>query len=234
VAKILVIDDEQDLLDLVGYHLQKAGFTVLSARNAADGLDLAGSERPDLVLLDVMLPDLKGTDVLKQLRSRPETAKTPVVLLTACGEEIDRILGFELGADDYVVKPFSPRELVLRLTAMLKRSQEIDSRTSVAPDSPEDSVLVKSGIRLDQERFEVRAGGRAIPVTSLEFRILAYMMERAGRVITRDDFLERVWGRDVFVTDRTVDVHIKRLRNKLGANADRIQTIRGVGYRFQG
>ena len=233
MAKILVIDDEQDLLDLVGYHLRKSGFTVISARNAADGLDLASRERPDLVLLDVMLPDVKGTDALKRLRSRPETARIPIVLLTACGDEIDRILGFELGADDYVVKPFSPRELVLRVSAMLKRAQETAAQAPTGPD-PGGSVLVKSGILLDQDRFEVRAGGRAIPVTSLEFRILAYLMERAGRVITRDDFLERVWGRDVYVTDRTVDVHIKRLRNKLGANADRIQTIRGVGYRFQG
>jgi two-component system phosphate regulon response regulator PhoB len=230
---ILVIDDEQDLLDLVAYHLQKSGFEVLIAHNAVDGMGLASRKGPDLILLDVMLPDLKGTDVLKELRARTETAKIPVVLLTACGAEIDRVLGFELGADDYVVKPFSPRELVLRLTALLKRAGQPAAEELLPPD-PEGTILVKSGIRLDQGRFEVRAGGRTIPVTTLEFRILALMMQRAGRVVTRDDFLERVWGRDVYVTDRTVDVHIKRLRNKLGANADRIQTIRGVGYRFQG
>jgi two-component system phosphate regulon response regulator PhoB len=224
VAKILVIDDEQDLLDLVGYHLRKSGFTVISARNAADGLDLASRERPDLVLLDVMLPDVKGTDALKRLRSRPETARIPIVLLTACGDEIDRILGFELGADDYVVKPFSPRELVLRVGALLRRVGD-------PADVPAPPVLEHSGIRLDAGRHAVSVDGRGIDLTPLEFKLLTCFMERPGRVLSRNDLLESVWGDSVYVTDRTVDTHIKRLRSKL--DTDLIETVRGVGYRLR-
>jgi two-component system phosphate regulon response regulator PhoB len=222
---ILVVDDEPDLLDLVAYHLEAAGFEVVKATGGAAGLEAAERTRPDAVLLDIMLPDLLGTEVFKRLRRNPATASVPVVFLTARGEEVDRVVGFELGADDYVVKPFSPRELVLRVQALLRRSEG-----TAEPASP---VLERGGIRLDATRHEVAARGQTLELTPIEFKLLAHLMGRPGRVLSRDQLLEDVWGADVFVTERTVDTHIKRLRSKLGRASDRIETIRGVGYRFR-
>ncbi len=224
MAKVLVIDDESDLLDLVSHHLRGAGFDVVTALRGEEGLELARSEGPDLIILDVMLPDLQGTEILKRLRQNPETASIPVILLTARGEETDRVVGFELGADDYVVKPFSPRELVLRVKAHLRRSEPVEN---------EPEVLVREGIRLDRVRHDVSVDGSLVDLAPLEFRLLAYLMERPGRVLSRGHLLEQVWGEEVFVTDRTVDNHVKRLRAKLGSGAERVETIRGVGYRFR-
>ncbi len=221
---ILVVDDESDLRELIAHHLKSAGYSVREARSGAGGLDSILSEPPDAVILDVMLPDLSGTEVLKRLRSVPETAKLPVILLTARGEEIDRVLGFELGADDYVVKPFSPRELVLRVRALFRR----------APDSGGEPVLAAGGLRIDTERHEARFGADTLPLTPLEFRLLHYLMQRPGRVISRAQLLDNVWDPGVFVTDRSVDTHVKRLRSKLGEAAELLETVRGVGYRFRG
>jgi two-component system phosphate regulon response regulator PhoB len=172
-----------------------------------------------------MLPDLPGTEVLRRLRQDAHTSAIPVVFLTARGDEVDRVVGFELGADDYVVKPFSPRELTLRVQALLRRS---------AVPEAEEPVLARAGVRLDRSRHEARLGNALIDLTPTEFRLLAYLMARPGRVLTREQILDNVWGSDVYVTDRTVDTHIKRLRTKMGKAADLVETVRGVGYRFQG
>jgi two-component system phosphate regulon response regulator PhoB len=221
--RVLVVDDEPDLRDLVAHHLRAAGYAVDTARNGSEGLELAARNRPGLVILDLMLPDIPGTEILRRLRKDPETAHVPVVLLTARGEEVDRVVGFELGADDYVVKPFSPRELVLRVQAHLRRAGDVD-----APAAP---VLEHAGIRLDTGRHEVTVAGRRIDLTPLEFKLLAHFMERPGRVLSRNDILETIWGDAVYVTDRTVDTHIKRLRGKLRGGL--IETVRGVGYRLR-
>jgi two-component system phosphate regulon response regulator PhoB len=227
---VLLVEDEKDLLELLAHHLSGAGFRVLTSDRGDRALELARSERPDLILLDIMLPDVQGTDVLRQLRREPGTANTPVMFLTAKGEEVDRIVGFELGADDYVVKPFSPRELLLRVKALLRRA---------GPDAGEDgqadenSPLERGGIRLDRVRHEVQIQGRKLDLTPLEFRLLSHFMERPGRVLSREHLLDRVWGEGVYVTDRTVDTHVKRLRSKLGSRADLVETVRGIGYRFR-
>jgi DNA-binding response OmpR family regulator len=224
--RILVVDDEPDLLDLLSHHLEGAGFEVMRAARGFEGLELAFRTPPEVILLDIMLPDLLGTEMVKRLRQNPGTAQIPVIFLTARGEEMDRVVGFELGADDYVVKPFSPRELVLRIQALLRRAEAGEPAAS-------DPVLDRGGIRLDRGRYHVEASGKALDLTPLEFRLLAHLMERPGRVLSRDQLLEHVWGHDVFITERTVDTHIKRLRSKLGRAAERIETIRGVGYRFR-
>jgi DNA-binding response OmpR family regulator len=222
---VLVVDDEEDLLELVAHHLAGAGLEVITATRGLDGVRLAATRRPQLILLDIMLPDLAGTEVLRRLRLDPLTSAIPVVFLTARGDEVDRVVGFELGADDYVVKPFSPRELTLRVQALLRRAAVSDS---------EEPLLLRAGLRLDRARHEARAGDRLLDLTPTEFRLLAYLMARPGRVLTRERILDNVWGSDVYVTDRTVDTHIKRLRTKMGEAADLVETVRGVGYRFQG
>jgi two-component system phosphate regulon response regulator PhoB len=222
---VLVVDDEQDLLDLVAHHLRGAGLEVITAAKGLDGVKLAASRKPQLILLDIMLPDLQGTEVLRRLRQDPLTSAIPVVFLTARGDEVDRVVGFELGADDYVVKPFSPRELTLRIQALLRRA--------AVPDT-EEPVLHRAGLRLDRSRHEARSGTSLLDLTPTEFRLLAYLMARPGRVLTREQILDNVWGAEVYVTDRTVDTHVKRLRTKMGSAADLVETVRGVGYRFQG
>jgi two-component system phosphate regulon response regulator PhoB len=222
--RVLVVDDEPDLLDLVAHHFAAAGYAVDTATSGSEGLRLASRNRPSVVLLDLMLPDIQGTEILRRIRKDEETASIPVVLLTARGEEVDRVVGFELGADDYVVKPFSPRELVLRVNALLRRSGD-------PAETPAAAVLEHSGIRLDADRHEISVDGRRIELTPLEFKLLTYFMERPGRVLSRNDILEGIWGDSVFVTDRTVDTHIKRLRSKLDAGL--IETVRGVGYRMR-
>ncbi len=222
---VLVVDDEGDLVDLVAHHLRGAGFGVWVTGRGSEAVRLAVERQPDAVLLDVMLPDLQGTEVLRRLRADPATAGIPVIFLTARGEEVDRVVGFELGADDYVVKPFSPRELVLRVRALLRRSGSVDERPA--------RVLERDGIRLDPNRHLAEADGSVLDLTPTEFRLLAFLMERPGRVLSRAQLLDNVWGSDVYVTDRTVDTHVKRLRSKLGGTADRVETVRGVGYRFK-
>lgn len=217
------MDDEADIRELAAHHLVAAGYEVLEAATGMEGWDQATRHGPDLILLDVMLPDVSGTEILKRLRREAVTASIPVLLLTARGEEMDRVVGFELGADDYVVKPFSPRELVLRVQAILRRRES----ATVAV------VLDRGGVRLDRQRHEVLVESRPVDLTPLEFRLLDTLMERPGKVFTRQELLDRVWGEEVLVNDRTVDAHIKRLRTKLETAASRVETIRGVGYRFR-
>lgn len=220
---ILIVEDELDLQQILAYNLEHAGYAVRVAGTGREALRLAQEEPPQLVLLDLMLPDMPGTQICKQLKEDPRTQAVPVVMLTARGEESDRVLGFELGADDYVVKPFSVRELLLRTQAILRRHAV-----------PAEDVLAVRELRLDRAAHRVWADEREIKLTALEFRLLQLLLEERGRVLTRGLLLEKVWNIDAEITTRTVDTHVKRLREKLGSSGDYIETVRGVGYRFLG
>jgi two-component system phosphate regulon response regulator PhoB len=223
MARILVVEDEQDLGSLIEYNLKADGHEAEVVRTGAAGISRAKSWKPDLILLDLMLPDIGGSEVARLLRST-ETKRTPIIMVTARGEETDRVNGLELGADDYVVKPFSVKELLLRVRAVLRRHVEEPQGQS--------NQLTKGEIQLNVERHEVRVGGSTVILTALEFRLLKTFLERPGRVQTRETLLSDVWGIDADITTRTVDTHIKRLREKLGPAGDVIETIRGVGYKL--
>ena len=224
-ARILVVDDEPDILNLLEYNLKRSGFQAILAKDGPEAIEAARANRPDLVLLDIMLPDMEGTEVLRRLKSMEATASIPVIMLTAKGEEIDKIVGFELGAEDYITKPFSPRELILRVKAVLKRTAE-------RPEPVEAAVSFNELI-VDLSRHKVSVSGKPVELSSTEFRLLSELMQAKGRVLTRDNLLDRAWGRDCFVIPRTVDTHVRRLRSKLGSAGDYIETVRGVGYRFR-
>ncbi|HYY26805.1 MAG TPA: response regulator transcription factor [Chthoniobacterales bacterium] len=222
--KILIVEDEIDVAELLAHHLRKEGFAVEIVDNGRVALNWLKSERPALIILDLMLPELSGLDLCRIVKSNPGTEGVPIVMLSARIEEIDRVLGFELGADDYVVKPFSPRELVLRIRAILRR---------MAPDKKPGEQLLRVGeLVLDRSRHEVRAADRVIDCTATEFKLLAILMEREGRVQERDRLLSDVWGYDSVIDTRTVDTHMRRLRDKLGSHGRYIETIRGFGYRL--
>lgn len=222
-SKILIIEDEPDVIDLVKMSCKNAGFRVLTAEDGEVGLRKARDEHPDLVILDIMLPRLSGLEVCKNLRKDHITAAMPVLMLTAKTDEVDRIVGLELGADDYVTKPFSPRELVLRIKSILRRSSQSNGKSE---------RLVIGKLVVDQGRHEVLVEGEAINLTATEFRLLSVLMERRGRVQSRDRLLNDVWGYESVIDTRTVDTHVRRLREKLGVLADYVETIRGVGYRM--
>jgi two-component system phosphate regulon response regulator PhoB len=221
-SKILIVEDEADLVRTLEYNFRQAGFTVLTATRGRDALQLAAGQTPDLVLLDLMLPDVEGTEVCRRLRADPKTKGIPIMMLTAKGDEVDRVVGFEIGADDYVTKPFSVRELLLRVRAVLRRGTE-----------PRESGTIQVGVlTIDGEAHRVFVEGREVALTALEFRLLSMLAGRRGRVQTREVLLNEVWGLHLNVETRTVDTHVKRLREKLGAAGGLIQTVRGVGYRF--
>lgn len=223
---ILIVDDEPDLVTTLDYNLRKQGFATRTCASGAEALESAfQSPLPDLILLDLMLPDISGTEICRQLRADDRTRAVPVVMLTAKGEEIDRVVGFEVGADDYVVKPFSVRELVLRVQAVLRRSEAQDPVTS--------ETLVFGALTLDPTSHRVLVSNREVNLTALEFRLLYCFVTRKGRVQTRDALLSEVWGIHAEQTTRTVDTHVKRLREKLGVAGEYIETLRGVGYRFR-
>jgi two-component system phosphate regulon response regulator PhoB len=219
-----VVDDERDLVSLLDFNLRQAGFETTLAYAGEEALSAARRRPPDLVLLDLMLPDMSGTEVCRQLKSDPRTRHVPVVMLTAKGEEVDRVVGFELGADDYVTKPFSVRELVLRLKAVLRRAGP--ARGS---ERPPESV---GPIRVDVEAHRAFVDGAEMQLTPLEFRLLTTFMARLGRVQSREQLLEDVWEMSSEVETRTVDTHVKRLREKLGSGRDLLETVRGIGYRL--
>lgn len=225
---ILVVDDEPDLRELVSHHLKRAGFRVLQADRGLAALELARAERPHLILLDIMLPDMLGTDVLRALKQGRDTAGIPVLCLTARGDEVDRVVGFELGAEDYVVKPFSPRELVLRVQSLLRRTGAAEPGTGAGTNQ-----LTHGDLVLDREGHVVTVSGHPLDLTPTEFNLLTCFMERPGKVMNRERLLNLAWGDEVYVTDRTVDTHVKRLRSKMGTSAHHIETVRGVGYRFK-
>jgi two-component system phosphate regulon response regulator PhoB len=222
-TRILVVDDEPDILELVRFNLTQAGFAVETAATGEEALAMLRRSRPDLVVLDLMLPDRSGMDVCRDLRGDPALRTLPVIMLTAKSEEVDRIVGFELGADDYVVKPFSPRELVLRVQAVLRRGSPAEGARALLEHGP---------LRLDVERHRCTVNDRDVDLTAKEFRLLESLMSRPGRVLSREKLLDEVWGSDVVVTLRTIDTHMKRLREKLEEAGELIDTVRGVGYRF--
>jgi two-component system, OmpR family, phosphate regulon response regulator PhoB len=226
MAKVLVIEDEHDLQQVLAYNLKQAGHEALGAERGQDGLRMAREQHPDIVLLDIMLPDIPGTEICKSLKEDPATRRIPVVMLTAKGEEIDRVVGFELGADDYIVKPFSVRELLLRIQAILRRGKG---------DQPGTEGLIEFGcLRIDREAHRVWVETEEIELTALEFRLLVTLYDRRNRVQTRSSLLDDVWGIQADITTRTVDTHVKRLREKLENARDYVETVRGVGYRFKG
>lgn len=220
--KILIVEDEPDVAELLAHHLRKEGFAVAIVGTGRAAFAAVKNESPALIVLDLMLPEISGLDLCRMIKSNPETENVPILMLSARIEEIDRVLGFELGADDYVVKPFSPRELVLRIRAILRRLSQ----------DREQELLRVGELVLDRSRHEVRAANRVIDCTATEFKLLAVLMEREGRVQERDRLLSDVWGYDSVIDTRTVDTHMRRLRDKLGPHGSYIETIRGFGYRL--
>lgn len=223
-ATVLVVDDEKDLVELVKYHLEKEGLTCLEARDGETALQVAKERIPDLVVLDLMLPGLDGLEICRKLRKDPKTSSMAIIMLTAKAEEVDRIVGLEMGADDYMVKPFSPRELVARVKAVLRRG----------PGQEMPSVKRIGTLEVDEGKHQISVEGKAVELTVKEFDLLCALMRANGRVLNRDRILETVWGYSnaVDIESRTVDVHIRRLREKLGKEQKRIVTVKGVGYRF--
>jgi two-component system phosphate regulon response regulator PhoB len=220
---VLVVDDERDIVELVRYNLAEAGFRVVSASDGRQALDLARRDRPDLIVLDLMLPVMPGAEVARLLKQDEKTRDIPILMLTARGSEVDRVVGFELGADDYVVKPFSPRELVLRVQAILRREGQEEGEPR----------LVFEPLVIDLEAHAVRVKGHEVDLTITEFKLLQKLARRPGRAFSRDQLLTEVWGYGGDLETRTVDTHVKRLRAKLREVGAWIQTVRGVGYRFR-
>jgi two-component system alkaline phosphatase synthesis response regulator PhoP len=234
---ILVVEDEAILRDTIVYNLRAEGYKVLTAGDGATALDTAQHSRPDLVLLDLMLPVMDGLEVCRQLRRRSETASVPILMLTARAEETDKVVGLELGADDYVTKPFSWRELRARVRALLRRTEPRSDGLFAPGPQEETRVLTAGDLRVDLDRREVTIGARQIELPARLFDLLVYLLRHRGMVLTRDRLLEHVWGYDFAGDTRTVDVHIRWLREKIEAdpaNPALVQTVRGVGYRFKG
>ena len=223
-SRVLIVEDERDIRDLILLHLQRDGYQVTTAASGEDGLLQVKQSPPDLVLLDLMLPGMSGLEVCRRLRQEPTTATLPILMLTAKADEVDRVVGLELGADDYVVKPFSPKELVARVRAVLRRSRP-------GPTAP---PLAFGGLVVDVGAHQVSVGGESVTLTPKEFDLLRALAEAQGRVLSREFLLDRVWGytRSGEIESRTVDVHVRRLRMKLGAEGMRIRTVKSVGYRF--
>ncbi len=222
--KILIVEDEPDVVDLLTLQLKKAGgFTVISAHDGAEGVKKARAEAPALVVLDLNLPRMPGLEVCKVLKTDSLTSHIPIIMLTAKAEEVDRIVGLEFGADDYVTKPFSPREMLLRIKAILRRG---------AGEMAEEQ-LTRGPITLDAARHRVLVGGKPVVLTAVEFKLLSMLMHRPGRVQARDRLLNEVWGYETAIDTRTVDTHVRRLREKLGKSAGVIETVRGFGYRLR-
>ncbi len=220
--KILLVDDEPDALDVLGFKLKEAGFAPIFAKDGARAIAAARDERPELIVLDLMLPEVDGLEVCKILRRDPGTASIPILMLTARAAEMDRVLGLELGADDYVTKPFSPRELVLRIKKLLARAKTADDTNS----------LIRFGeLEIDSARHQVKLSTEAVTLTATEFKLLEILVRRRGRVQTRDRLLQDVWGYENPIDSRTVDTHMRRLREKIGVASDYLETVRGVGYR---
>lgn len=221
---ILIVEDERDVVDLLTFNLRKAGrFTILTAADGAAGLQIARSEKPAFIILDLMLPKMSGLEVCKILKTDPEARHIPIMMLTAKAEEIDRIVGLEFGADDYVTKPFSPREVILRIQAIMRRGEA----------TPVEAPLTAGVIAMDSARHQVSVAGKIVHLTSIEFKLLRTLLQRRGRVQARDRLLNDVWSYESIIDTRTVDTHVRRLREKLGKAGSAIETVRGFGYRFR-
>ncbi|BDV42323.1 DNA-binding response regulator [Geotalea uraniireducens] len=224
MKNILIIEDERDLAELVAFNLEKEGYRTVVTLDGTGGMEAARSQLPDLIILDLMLPGMMGTEICKVLKKSEKTSHIPIIMLTARGEEIDRVVGFEVGADDYVVKPFSTRELLLRVKAVLRRAN---------PEKSEGKIIVIGQITIDTERHLVTIGDEEIILTTTEFKLLLNLAERLGRVQSRDTLLKNVWGYNYVGDTRTVDTHITRLRTKLGTAGELIKTVRGFGYKME-
>ncbi|MEH6638704.1 MAG: response regulator transcription factor [Porticoccaceae bacterium] len=223
---IVVVEDESDILEVLSYNLRREGFEVSSSLDGAQGLELIQQQLPDLVLLDLMLPGIDGLEICRRLRSNPASQHIPIVMVTAKGEESDVVLGLGIGADDYLVKPFSPKELIARVKAVLRRA------SAGAEAAGEQRVLI-DGLDIDVSKYKVALNGEEIKFTATEFRLLHYLASHPGRVFSREQLLDRGFSNDAIVVDRNIDVHIRAIRKKLGDDQNFIETIRGVGYRFK-
>tara|TARA_B100000927_G_scaffold84795_1_gene68171 strand:+ start:549 stop:1247 length:699 start_codon:yes stop_codon:yes gene_type:complete len=229
MKKILVIEDEEDLNQTLSFNLENEGYKVTSAFKGSEALEiLENASPPDLVILDLMLPDMPGLDICRHIRSKDNLKNISVIIVTAKGEEVDRVVGFELGADDYIVKPYSVRELMLRIQAQLRRNEP----SEVAAENLEEDNLTFKDLLIDNSKHKVFLSDKKISLTAKEYTLLKYLLTKADKVQTRDILLDKVWGYDNSVTTRTVDTHVKRLRSKLGKYGKNIETIRGVGYIF--
>ena len=228
MKRVLLIEDDRDIVELVRYNLEREGFRVAAATDGASGLAQVRKSPPEILLLDLMLPKLSGLEICKEIRRDAALNRLPILMLTARGEEADRVVGLEMGADDYVTKPFSPRELVARIKALLRRAEPPDKLPR---------VIEARGLTIDPSSYRVSRDGKPVTLSTLEFRLLYYLASRPNRVYTRDQLLDAVWGTERFVTPRSVDVYIRRLREKIERDADRpalLKTVRGAGYMFEG
>jgi two-component system, OmpR family, alkaline phosphatase synthesis response regulator PhoP len=224
---ILVVDDEKDIVDLLSYNLTKEGFSVIAARNGRDALDRA-KQKPDLIILDVMMPEMNGLQVIQELKKEKKTASIPVLLLTAKGSEIDEIVGLEVGADDYIVKPVKIGKIVARVHAALRRKEQSAKETLA-----QDDIIKLKDLEINIASYTATLGKQKLTLPRKEFETLVYLIRNKGRVLSRESILNAVWGENVHVVDRTVDVHIRKIREKLNTYADYIETVPGVGYRFK-
>jgi two-component system alkaline phosphatase synthesis response regulator PhoP len=226
--RILIVDDEKDIVDLISYNLEKEGFATVKAYDGESALELVKAKRPDMVLLDLMLPGIRGLEVCKFIRKNPETEGLPIIMLTAKGDQVDKILGFEMGADDYVTKPFNVRELIARVRAVLRRA-------GARPDAEEREQFAYRGLEIDYSSYEVTLDGKKIDLGPKELKLLQFLTRHPGRVYTRDQLLDYVWGDETFVEPRTVDVHVSNLRSAIEKDKAKpryILTVRGIGYKF--
>ena len=226
--KIIVVDDEKDIVDLISYNLEKEGFATIKAYDGESALGLVKAAKPDLVVLDLMLPGIRGLEVCKFIRKNPDTETLPIIMLTAKGEQVDKILGFEMGADDYITKPFNVRELIARVRAVLRRAE-------VRPDSERREQFAYKGLQIDYSSYEVTVDGKKIDLGPRELKLLQFLTRHPGRVYTRDQLLDYVWGDETFVEPRTVDVHVSHLRMAIEEDKKKPQyilTVRGIGYKF--
>lgn len=223
-AKILIIEDEKDIIELVEYNLEREGYHVSAAKSGEEALNLLKTEKPDLVILDLMLPGMDGLEICRIIKQDPKGMNLPIIMLTAKSEEADVVVGLQMGADDYVTKPFSPKVLLARVKALLRRISE-KGRT--------DEVRTIGDLRIDMPKHKVTFKGKAIDLTTIEFNILEFLSRYPGRVFSRDQIMDKVWNEGKFIIDRAVDVHIRGLRKKMNDAADLIETVRGVGYRFK-
>ena len=225
-SKILIVEDEPDIVELLVYNLHQAGFETNAVLNGADALEQVKIQQPDLVLLDLLLPEVDGLEVCRTLKRDPETTGIPIIMLTAKGEAIDRIVGLELGADDYITKPFSPREVLLRVRAVLRRAPNLPRNRPV-------NQIQIDNLKIDIDRHQVFSNGDVIDLTATEFKILSLFAHSPGRVFTRSILMDAVWGQEYYGIERTMDTHVSRLRRKLGQFGERIETVHGVGYRLK-
>ncbi|MRR18258.1 MAG: response regulator [Deltaproteobacteria bacterium] len=228
MAKILIVDDEPDIVELISYNLEREGFVTAKAHDGGEALGKVRFEKPDLLILDLMLPGVGGLDICKKIRANPETADLPIIMLTAKADEIDKIIGLEIGADDYMTKPFSVKELIARVRTVLRRSQEGKK------PSPKETFEFKS-LSINYVSCSVQVEGRPVALSPTELKLLFFFTRHPGRVYSRDQILNHVWGDDTFITDRAVDVHIRRLRSQIEKDLDNpkyIMTVRGFGYKF--